>query len=905
MVNFFQECVGLFNNVTIAKHLLLVLQTISCIFKIVLLTKFCARLIKTKKVPASWWYLFIAVFCSTFDDIAWIVSLLKQTLLPGMDYRFVLTTLRIAWALNIVLYQSLALFIESFTHKFVKVSWHQMCFIVISSVFFLYPFYLILTTFNDPFNRPATEISMYFFESAYALIFLMPITLIYAWVQLHTDHSHKIVKTQIKTVMRFHILPHLLVNIFQVFPLNMDQLNGATRLLALGCSNFLLTLGLFYSLKKIIGLRFLGVYNHVHFGGNFNFTTDFKNILEILGSATTTNEVKLLSQRFFSQGFQIPTHKTFLNIRTINTQFSTDHTRTIADAGHEGVERFLESSNGKVLQFLHESKMLIYDEVEYDDFYENNEMRTASLLFLQELQADIFLPLYEGNRIIGYIIVERHARSTRLYSDVERDEMLVFATYLSKIINLLQNRNLNELLKQRKDIIEELYLKHQEINQYKESIRSFLNNNQQGIGIIFYKNKKFIFANQDAKSILGLDPNREEGHPLTKILKTITTQAFLYKTTQQHLVKNPLGKQIVISCIAHSEHNDIIFTLHYPEMYDIIKQQIDGIKDPSDWDYLLYLETTQSGKLINQLIPGNGHIFLNFKIDLLKLALSKKALLLDLPDEDLTTTVELIHHVSLRETFLTIDLHANSSHGSNAIMLFGINPLYGEGNQGTPLLEKLNKKGTLLIKNIHLLDIDSQNNLAQFIRYGFYQIFKGDKRTQSDVRIICSSNQDLALLVQENRFSQTLFNELRKTSLSMPPLLTLPEEEMNELVDGFTQQALAKNEFSSLLSLSEKDRDRIAMQRPVSLHEIKTRVQQLLIDKSKKHDVYDEDQFDTTYHISNPKLVEAARLGKYALKDPKMLSMLWNKFKSQNKIALFLGVNRSSVHRRCKDYQIT
>ena len=58
------------------------------------------------------------------------------------------------------------------------------------------------------------------------------------------------------------------------------------------------------------------------------------------------------------------------------------------------------------------------------------------------------------------------------------------------------------------------------------------------------------------------------------------------------------------------------------------------------------------------------------------------------------------------------------------------------------------------------------------------------------------------------------------------------------------------------------------------------------------------------YHVSDPKLVEAARLGKYALKDPKLLNLLWNKFQSQNKIALFLGVNRSSVHRRCKEYGI-
>ena len=45
-------------------------------------------------------------------------------------------------------------------------------------------------------------------------------------------------------------------------------------------------------------------------------------------------------------------------------------------------------------------------------------------------------------------------------------------------------------------------------------------------------------------------------------------------------------------------------------------EQIDLLKDPSKWDYLLYLETTKSGQLINQLIPGSGENLLNYKINL-------------------------------------------------------------------------------------------------------------------------------------------------------------------------------------------------------------------------------------------------------------------------------------------------
>jgi len=51
-------------------------------------------------------------------------------------------------------------------------------------------------------------------------------------------------------------------------------------------------------------------------------------------------------------------------------------------------------------------------------------------------------------------------------------------------------------------------------------------------------------------------------------------------------------------------------------------------------------------------------------------------------------------------------------------------------------------------------------------------------------------------------------------------------------------------------------------------------------------------------HVFTP-----ARLGKQALKNQHIIAMLWKKFdKNQSEIATFLGVNRSSVHRRLKKY---
>ena len=207
------------------------------------------------------------------------------------------------------------------------------------------------------------------------------------------------------------------------------------------------------------------------------------------------------------------------------------------------------------------------------------------------------------------------------------------------------------------------------------------NNKHKDIGIIFYKNRRFTFGNQAAKELINLNPNVQEGHPTSKALKQLAQQVEAYKTAQTIYTKDADGTKLVLSGVPSLEQNNVIISVYYPEVTDVIKKQIDMLRDPSEWDYLLYLETTKPGKLINQLIPTSGETLLNFKIELLKTALSKKATLLNMPDEDLQQMVELLHHVSLRETLHTIELNGPTQNFDIAMQLFGINSLFSMGNE--------------------------------------------------------------------------------------------------------------------------------------------------------------------------------------------------------------------------------
>ena len=75
------------------------------------------------------------------------------------------------------------------------------------------------------------------------------------------------------------------------------------------------------------------------------------------------------------------------------------------------------------------------------------------------------------------------------------------------------------------------------------------------------------------------------------------------------------------------------------------------------------------------------------------------------------TTVELLHHISVRETIATLSLKPTDTLLEIAGTLFGINPIFGTHN-AKPLLEKLDTNGTLFIQNIEYLDQEPQEHLG-------------------------------------------------------------------------------------------------------------------------------------------------------------------------------------------------
>jgi len=877
------------------------------LLKLILLVRLVPQALRSPAIQRSFLFLIFVVAGSMIGEIAWEIKLSRLLFTPLIPYTFVLFSVRIAWAFLIPQYQALGLFLDSLTEKKYSLKFYQKILLPITSLISIAFMYLAffdtdgiaeierlgaLTSPSD--TNLSYEIILIRNSIHYVLGFLTLPNLFFCLKKIRSQVLPKILNHQLLIIIKYLLLPYLAAELLLAIHFNCTTLNPYTNAIV-GISALLITYIGYHSINRIMGMRFLNFTSHVETKHTFDFIDDFRIILEQLSFATSSQELGQITSSFFKQAFSIPQAKT-----TLYTRNNSDSKATHIDAA---VEEFCLSYSPEIGDYINHNKILIYDEIAFSNFYDEESKRTEILNFLRTINADIFLPILEKNQIIAYIIVESNALPTALYTATQRDQMIIFAQYLGNIFNLLQQRNIEKLIQQEKELQEELYKKNQEIDHYKESIRSFFTDaKHKQIGIIFYKNRRFICANQAANQMIQCNLHTQQGHPIAKTIRQVARQVHEYKSPQSLLTQDMSGKRYCIAGVLNLEQNNVIITMSQPDIGDIITKQSALLKDPSTWDYMLYLETTKPGQLINRLIPGNGPTLLNFKINLLQTALSKKATLLELPGQDLMAMVELLHHISTRETLLTLSICESTNMQELATKLLGINPIFGTHAQQKSILQKLDGTGTLFIQNIEHLALDLQEYLAEFIKFGYYHVYKSERTMSANVRIICSADCSLEKLVEQGGFSASLFNELKKCAVSMPSLAQLHATELNELAQGYSQQAIGNNDLKNLLGLTPKECEKLAENRPLSLQELKARIEELVAHKSKKNNIEQEIHYIPSTQITDPELQHAGSLGKHALRDPQIMVLLWNTFKNQNKIATFLGVNRSSVNRRCKEY---
>ena len=840
-------------------------------------------------------FLCLVLTSSLLIDFSWMPHQLYHLFLfPFLTYQFRYFWIRIGWIAYLIQCQSMTLLLNALTKRGKQYSVNNICAFSITSCLIAMFSCITVLHFNCPSDaaRTTLELTMIQYIPLYNVLLLICIGLIPALRTLYKNDLPSILAKQL-LVFTQSVALFIACEIFQKIPFPLIT----NSYFAVCFSTILVTGMLYLCTRKMLRLRFLNSNNRVRSVVNIAFVPHIKRVSKRLSKSRTLIELSHITKLFFQESFKILPDHTELYIQNHRTKESAHHSD---DTQHQ-IEKFLNKADEKTVNFFHNSEILNKEELTFTNFYEKNDQQTAVIALLETIDAALLIPLYEEENLAGYIVVGASARTKEiLYTDIECDAMTVFAAHVGITIDLLKRSNFDALTRMYKEVKEELYFKQQEIAQYKESIRTVSDAaKEQQCALIFYKNYRFTRANKAAHEIINYDIHQQPGHPLTKALTRVAQAVEKYRQPQQLMTSDTHGNKIMLSAATGLERNNVIINIHRPEVTDLISKQVATLKDPNKWDYVLYLETTRSGQLINALLPGTSKIIVDIKIQLLEAALGKKALLLQVPSEDALDTVELLHTISMRDSLKKITLKEPERGSSSECSLFGNSSLLGTPDR-IPLFKSLGSNGTIFIENIQFLSIDTQNHIAEYLTYGYYHPVKSTEKIISDARIICTSNCDLKKMSNEGIFSSKLYDVLSKTTLSMPQLILLPQEEFHSVADGMVTQLVQHGEIKSLYELTEREKSKLIQARPNSLRSLKARVKRLIAEKSEKNNI----EYTLASNPSlDPLISYAARLGRYALRDEKLMLQLWDKFKSQNKIANLLSVNRSSVHNRLKQYR--
>ncbi|MBP9765108.1 sigma 54-interacting transcriptional regulator [Candidatus Babeliales bacterium] len=725
------------------------------------------------------------------------------------------------------------------------------------------------------------------------IISIIP-SLIVIYKQLNNDKIPYILKKQLIAIFAFCLLPHMISIILEFTPYILFKIHPS--ILCINISLITITISIYYCFKRIMQFRFLNLSSHVQTTQIISNEVSLKNAIEQINIATTTQEIGYIVQQFFTEHIHVAQADIAIHIRSHQSEDNTQQ---------KFIEHFLNSTNQDVLQALenlYKRKILIRHEIEFDAFYSDHSTIVTLTNFIKTIQSDIFIPIVNNKKIIAYITIAQQD-PIKLYNEDQQNKMIVFAHFLTPAIKVLLQQNMYALLQDSKEIKESLYEKTQEINQYKESMKQLLKDRvEYHIGIIFYKNRHFSFKNQEAHTLLGFNPNLEMHNPSTATLTHFAQQIEKYQTTQSMHITVTNGHKLILTGMPNTEtHAGVLLIIRKPEATDLIKMHIDALQDQNQRDYLLYLETTKAGQIVNKLLPNQHELFVQTKIKLLQSILQRSTLLIESNQYDIDATIDIINNVSQTSSLYILDAQTDEHVG---VSLFGINPLFAQHSQPS-ILERY-AHGTVVIKNIEHIDHVTQQKLVHLIKYGLFSPLKSEQRKTSNTRIIFTTSNKLESLHTDGTIIAELYEQIQRYHLRLPSMITMSDENLMLIIDHYMTQALQEHGTQKVQPLNLKEKEAIIAKRIPGLFELRAKIITFMILKAQEKLTVHEHNAQATKIIDPtcPELQLAAQLGKHALKDIQLMKNLWKKLGSQTKIAELLGVNRSSVSRRFKDFHV-
>lgn len=827
---------------------------------------------RTKSKHPLWWYSSILVLCALQISLSWTAFALLSILLPSFCKQISLFLRYYRQAFCILEYLVIPFFFDQiiWPSSGLKIDGlkriHAMC---------LGTLILCYSIAQINFQKEIITETLDFIIDLYGVIVLL-ITGYFLHNSIKKENTiPSAVKKELTVLYSKLFFPYTLSSILVTMALDLPD-----NALLFSISIFLLfkTLLWHFCISHVLKLPLLRIRRNTL---SLSSIEDLNKAFEGLTHALNMSEIERVTKQFFQDSFNISPLKVSLHIRSTQETYLQPQMSKREKEERQRILSLLENTleATHLEAFLEKGKILKRDDLAFEYFYQAKPQLKEYIDFLQTINATLFIAIYNQKRISAYLVL----RDTYVYcaqGSTEREKILLFTAYLERVINFIETIDPQAALKKYQALRRETNYHAEKLTWYKSIIGSISPSNLACMGELMYSDNKLSYLNQESEEKIGIKLTSTPS-TFSQSCITLAQEAQTTNTQKTVVIKDERGRALKLKALPYhlGSSPGILIAVQQTFLYPLQKHD-NPLYAHLDWNMILRLETTQAGQLINQALPGSSPALLALKISILKAVLSPKAVWIEAPGMELKQAADIIYKASSHSTMAILSLKEPEQKEEIAEKLFGLNTFYRlPGN--IPLLEEVANNGMLFIENIHFLSRETQEALAETLRYGFFKPLKSERKIKAEMRLLCSSSYNIEMLAKENLFSSALYAELTHISLKAPV--------------KFSTQDLA--ELQEIAAFGEKELPLF------TLDAVQNRVHAILSQKEQAQELY-EVMVDSSKN-DNPVLQKILENGKHTLKDKEAMTFLWNTFKNQAKIATLLKVNRSSVHKRCKEFNLS
>lgn len=220
--------------------------------------------------------------------------------------------------------------------------------------------------------------------------------------------------------------------------------------------------------------------------------------------------------------------------------------------------------------------------------------------------------------------------------------------------------------------------------------------------------------------------------------------------------------------------------------------------------------------------------------------------------------------------------------------------------------------GTVLLDDIDSFSLELQVKLLRVLQEKEFERVGDHKTTKVDVRVVVATNQDLKKAVADGRFREDLYYRLNVISIDIPPLRER-KEDLYSLMDHFVN-IYSKENHKKIKNVLQKVRQVLANYNwPGNIRELENIIERaVILDTDNVIDTDDLPEiifnWEETFVIKQDAIQEKVFTSlKDALKDPEkiyILKILKEVGGNKKKAAIKLGVNRTTLYNKLKQYNI-